>query len=343
MLTKTAPVLHLDWVQMHVKWVDKFHPEFHRNYVVKTLDFTTRHFRCVQEAFLKDKRICTITSKPHSGILDPDAILIKFDNWVCYDRNFKQIITEFISLNKLYFVQFSRLDFCADFNRFDNGMHPEKFISKYVGRRCLKTGKARKVRHTFSQGEDRHIGEGLKFGSNLSEITYYLYNKSLEMKEIKWKPYIYQSWKSGGLDVTQDVWRLEFSLKSGSKLLCDKKTGEFEAFTTIQVLEAEMVHRCFFVLYDNYFQFVWNDGQKRRDRMRELLLLKHVKTGLKLVNAREMIDATRSTKIFIKKLHELNAELRGTDIVMNSEMEHFKQTLIEKASLQSWAMYKGIN
>lgn len=343
MLTKPAPILHLDWLQMQVKWVDSFTPEFHRRYSVKTLEFGTRHFKCIQEVYVAHKRVATLASHPHSGILDPKAMLLKFDNWVCYDVHFERIVHEFLKLNNLDFISMSRLDFCADFNEFDNGMHPAKFIKKYVARKCLKTGKARKVRPTFSQGASEHIFEGLKFGSNLSEVGYYLYNKTLEMKEVKWKPWIFKCWEIGGLDTSKDVWRLEFSLKSGSKLLEDHVEGEVDLFVSLDTIKAELLAKCFFALYMKYFQFVWNDGKSRKDRMRPLKLLRHNFYGLYLVNAAKMSDADRSKKIFIKKLHEVNNELRGRDFFMSVEMDKYKATVIEDAHLQTWAMNKGFN
>lgn len=343
MLTKPAPILHLDWIQMQVKWYIKSEPVFHKYYTIKKLDFGTRHFKVVQEIYIMKKRIATLTSKPHSGILDPDAMIVKFDNWVCYAINMRKIIYEFLELNKLEFISFSRVDFCADFNLFDNGMKPAKFVRQYIYRRMLRLGKSPNISHHFSQGKKEHITKGLKFGSNLSECTAYIYNKSLEMEKVKWKPWIYMAWKKGGLDVESDVWRLEFSMKSGGVLTANTETGELDLFLSLKLLEADYIYKCYYKLYEKYFTFVWNDGQVRKDRMRKVKLFKYIYSPEVLVNAEPMKDADRSKKIFIRKLHELNNELRGTDFYMNVYMNELKNKLIEESHLQSWAIYKGIN
>lgn len=342
MLTKVAPVLHLDWIQMQIKWQKKTEPVFHRMYEVKTLDFGTRHFKVVQEIYLLKKRIATLTSKPHSNILDPDAMIVKFDNWVCYAVNMRKLVVDFIECNNFEFISFSRVDFCADFNVFDNGMLPPNFIRKYIYRKCLRLGKSPNVAHHFSQGKKEHITKGLKFGSNLSEVTAYVYNKSLEMEVVKWKPWIFHSWQLGGLDVKQDVWRLEFSMKSGGTLIVNKDDGTLDLFLTLDLLDFKFMHDSYFVLYQKYFQFVWNDGQVRRDRMRKIQLFNFVPWNEILVHASEMKDANRSKKIFIKKLHELNNELRGRDFFMSIYGDQLKDTIISDASLQSWAMKKGM-
>lgn len=297
-----------------------------------------------------EKRIATITSKPHSGILDEDSLIVKFDNWVLYNTRFSPIVEDFIKLNNFYFISCSRVDFCADFNEFNNNMNPKDFIRKYMFRKFLKTGKAKGVTPKFDQGEKEHLWSGLKFGSNLSEITYYLYNKSKELREVLHKPWIVETWIKGGLrtptdpsDRDNDVWRLEFSLKSGTKLIASEETGEIDLFLTLDIMKADYIAKCFYLLYQRYFCFVWNDGQCRKDRMRVLKLFKHEPVLDILVNSEKMRDATRSDKIFIKKLHEMNNELRGRDFFMSIEMDKYKQTIIEDTGLQSWAMYHGLH
>lgn len=328
---------------MQVKWYNKLEPVFHSQYTIKTLDFGTRHFKVVQEIYVLKKRIATLTSKPHSGILDPDAMIVKFDNWVCYAVNMRKIIYEFLELNKLEFISFSRVDFCADFNLFDNGMKPANFIKKYIYRKFLRLGKTKNVAHHFIQGKTEHIEKGLKFGSNLSEVTAYIYNKTLEMETMKWKPWIYMAWKKGGLDVERPVWRLEFSMKSGGALVISRDTGEVDLFLSLDLIEWKCMHDSFFVLYQKYFQFVWNDGQVRRDRMRKLKLFVYIPWNQVLVKADGMTDADRSKKIFIKKLHELNNELRGRDFFMSIYGDQLKEVIIQDAHLQTWAMKHNIN
>lgn len=343
MLTKPKPVVHLDWLQMSVKWYNKIEAKYASFYTIKKLDFSTRHFKVIEEVYIGKKRIATVTSKPCSEILDKDLIIVKFDNWLLYDNRFRKTISEFLSLNKLQFISFSRVDFCADFNEFDNGMKPDKFIKKYIYRKCLRLGRTPHVAHHFKQGKTEHIEKGLKFGSNLSDVTAYIYNKTLEMETIKWKPYIYLAWKKGGLNVEQNVWRVEFSMKQGSKLTANTETGEIDLFLSLELIAETYIQKCFYKLYEKYFTFVWNDGQVRKDRMRKINLFKYIYSPEILVNAEVTEDADRSKKIFIKKLHELNNELRGSDFYMNIYMQQFQTTLIEEAHLQTWAMKHGLN
>lgn len=343
MIPQVAPILHLDWIQIMLKWVNKYEPVFNKKYKVKRLDITTRHFKQVDEVYIRGKRLVTLTSKPASGILDPDMIVAKFDNWVCYDSNMHIYVLDFLQSNQFEFISFSRVDFCADFNDFDNGMRPDKFIKKYVGRKLLRLGRTPHVAHHFGQAKTEHFEKGLKFGSNLSEVTAYIYNKTLEMNVVKWKPYIWKCWSDGGLDVKRDVWRVELSIKSGGKLIANTETGELDLLLSLQLMSYEYIYKCFYKLYERYFFFVWNDGKSRKDRMRVVKLFNYIYSDEVLVNAEVTETADRSKKIFIKKLDEMNKEMRGTDILMNMELDKFKRKLIEDAGLETWAMKNGLN
>lgn len=270
-------------------------------------------------------------------------MIVKFDNWLLYDVTFRKRISEFLLLNHLIFISFSRVDFCADFNEFDNGLIPERFVKKYVYRKLLRLGRTPHVAHHFKQGKKEHIEKGLKFGSNLSDVTAYIYNKTLEMETIKWKPYIYMAWKKGGLDLKRNVWRLEFSMKSGGVLTVSEETGEIDLFLSLKLVEKEYIYKCFYKLYEKYFTFVWNDGQVRKDRMRKVKLFKYIYSPEILVHAEVTKDADRSKKIFIKKLHEMNNEMRGRDFYMNIYTQKFEEDLIADSHLQTWAMKHGFN
>jgi hypothetical protein len=343
MLPKPAPLLHCDWLQCSIKWVHQSIGYFSPFYRYKRLEFSTRHFKVVEELFVNDKRIATITRCPCSPILDPLMAIVKFDNWVLYDDAKHEIILGFFQRNGIDFICLSRVDFCCDFNVFDNGMIPDKFIKKYVARKFLRKGKTSQVAHNFGQGKNEHYEKGLKFGSNLSEVTAYMYDKSREMKEAHWKPYIYMTWIKGGLDIARPVWRVEISVKSGGLLMVNTVDGLIDIFLTLQVVHDDYIYKCFCILVERYFTFVWNDGQQKLSRMRVLKLFNFAKQSEVLVKAEQTEDADRSKKIFVKKLNQLNNELRGIDFDMNIQMQAFQRKIIEDSHLQSWAMKNNLN
>jgi len=340
--TQHVKVLSIDWLQINVKRSIYNKGSFHASFKVKNLPLGTRHFALVQELYQNERRVATVVSKPHSPLLDPLMILVKFDNWVLYGHDLPTYVKQFMTLNELTFQNISRVDICADFQEFTNKMKPQNFIHKFVRSTCIKFGKCSKFRAVGSQVGSVHVFESLKFGSNLSEISYYLYNKSKEMKEVKWKPWIAERWKKGGFDPDKDTWRLEFSIKSGAKEMLNQDTGETRLLASLEILEWKILNISYNILRHHYFRFVWNDGQKKKSRMRELNLFTGDWTKYTIIDCDGKHDATRATKIFIKKLEEVNQELRGQDFQLAIAAHDLKQQMITSRGLEGWAMRNNL-
>lgn len=166
-----------------------------------------------------------------NSVLPINACHVRLSNRSCYHNNAAQRLADFLQRHQLTFSRISRLDVCLDFERFDTGDYPAKFIPRYLKRIYSK----------INQGRIRLVGEdhwdsldmnSLAWGSVKSQIGTKFYNKSLQLKQVHDKPYIRQAWFEAGLvdhpidcyktkpDGTRyypDIWRVEFSIKSGVK------------------------------------------------------------------------------------------------------------------------------
>ena len=198
----------IDWLQLHVSVDDKQLHAFNSSYNVKRLDYQTRHFKDLDEIYFGQKLVATCASNPHSKVLKKNMMLVKFDNAFLYQKELKFEIEYFLRMNKLKLEGISRIDIAHDFNLFFNDINPEDLIKRFLRGYYARLGKSKLS--VFGEHGDFNVYEYLKFGSNKSLLSVYLYNKSTEMKEIKLKPWIFDTWKLCKLDVTKDVWRLEF-------------------------------------------------------------------------------------------------------------------------------------
>lgn len=332
------PILSIDWLQINVKRAPDNLGSFHTFFKAKNLPLGTRHFKLVQELYTDGKRVATVVSQPHSPLLDPKMMLIKFDNWILYGKDLPTYVKQFLTLNQLTFQNISRVDVCADFQQFANRMEPQNFIHKFVRSTAIKFGKCSKFRAVGSQVGTVHVFESLKFGSNLSEISYYLYNKTKEMAEVKHKPWIAERWKKAGFNMEKDTWRLEFSIKSGAKEMLNTDTGETKLLASLNILEYPTMNLTYNILRNHYFRFVWNDGQVRKARMRELKLFAGDYSKYTIIDCEGKHDSTRATKIFIRKLEEVNQELRGKSFDLAIAAHDLKQQMIHSRGLEGWAM-----
>lgn len=177
-----------------------------------------------------------VRRKPKSETVLPiNATHLRFTNRYCYYDNAGELMQQFLEKYGYTFVSLSRIDICLDFERFDRGDDPQKFVKRYIGHKYAKINQSQATAH-FDDEWCRRDFNSLSWGSKNSDITTKMYNKTLELYDetvgaFK-KPYILQAWFQSGLiddpvrclKKKQDgelyrpvIWRLEFSIKSNVK------------------------------------------------------------------------------------------------------------------------------
>lgn len=206
-------------------------------------DYGTRQFKCLTFVDMPNEQggwddFAEVQSNPCStNILNPCSVIIKFNNRVLYRPDMWQLIDMFLRDNQFVFHNISRIDVCADFNRFAH-ISPISLIERFANRELRHVGRGVGALY-FNHGIFRHNDDptrqpskdygvrytGLSFGTHSSDARVYLYNKSFELLTQGDKPWIRDRWKAAGLDV-RDVWRLEVSIKSKACEFRDKITGK---------------------------------------------------------------------------------------------------------------------
>ena len=171
--------------------------------------------------------------KTESGfsVLDEGSAHIRFCNRTCYASNSAQIMIDFLWQHKYILSRISRLDICLDFEKFDSKDDPQKFLDRYLKGVYSKVNQGNISAHGKDQWDGR-FWNSLSWGAEKSMITTKFYNKTMELKQKRDKPYIRQAWAAAGLvddmitlqrrkqDGTiynPDIWRLEFSIRSSVK------------------------------------------------------------------------------------------------------------------------------
>lgn len=177
-----------------------------------------------------------VRRKPKSGgVLSINATHLRLTNRACYFYNAGELMKEFLQRYDYTFVSVSRVDICLDFEKFDFGDIPEKFITRYIGHKYAKINQAEATVH-FNDEWARRYFNSLSWGSKKSDIGTKLYDKTMELYDEKLgafkKPYILQAWfesrlvddptrcmkkKTDGAEYRPTIWRLEFSIKSNVK------------------------------------------------------------------------------------------------------------------------------
>lgn len=228
-------------------------------YKVKERAYGTPQYKEMFTLIADGEELFEIRRNPYSlkkegGIFKENACHIRLCNRTCYEVDPVNHLRAFMLAHDYTYVSISRIDIALDFTKFDNGEKPEKFIEKYMRGKVAKVNQCRVSAHGTDEWA-RRIFNSLKWGSPSSPVTTKLYNKTLELKQGEDKPWIRQAWEAAGLDVSQDVWRVEFSLSAQMQTLQSLKNGEMFKKSIIHYDSRERLLKQFFILYNKYFDF----------------------------------------------------------------------------------------
>lgn len=228
-------------------------------YEVKSRPYGTPQYREMFTVWENGEPFLEIRRNPYSvksegGIFLPNSCHVRLCNNTCYEYDPVSHLRAFLVAHDYTYKAISRIDIALDFNEFDNTEKPEQFCKKYMSGKYSKVNQGRVSAH----GEDtwtKRVFNSLKWGSDSSPITTKLYNKSLELKQVEDKPYIRQRWEDAGLDVSRDIWRMEFSFNSQMQTLKSKKSGEYIRKNLSDYDTRGKLLVQFFIMYAKYADF----------------------------------------------------------------------------------------
>ena len=224
--------VNLDWLEVYAFEDNMRYPvnaEYFRNqgYVVRERDYGTRVYNEMftiedehGQPFLEVRRNPASGSSEFTGLSELSCHL-RLVNRACYTNHPIRDLGEFMLKHGYVYQRIFRIDVCYDFQRFDSGDNPEKFLRRYIEKKYSKINQC-KVRAIGNDAWASFDWESVSWGAPTSMVSTKMYNKTKELKATGMKkPWIVQAWFESGLidDPLNlpDVWRIEFSLRSSAR------------------------------------------------------------------------------------------------------------------------------
>lgn len=346
-------VINVDWLQIfgHDYNNDRLDVLYNcsGSYEFRLMEYSSRHFREIWEVLDPDgEKYAVIQRRPFSSIISADGCIVQLCNRELYRPLMAVGFVQFLQSHNIHFKSLSRLDVCFDSNALFDGLTHPSFIRGLMSGRYLKNNQA-KVKWNFSS--IANVGKPMEcnscsFGSSSSSVSTKMYNKSLELREVKNKPYIVESWAYNGLNTDLDVWRIEISIKSDATSLVHTSTGEIFKLSLSQLAFDKQVVDVFYTYAAKYFAFKRNTGIANKTRMPDLQIFpKNRQIPIRPIKITEAQDATRSDRIFLKKLHSLISTLHNMDEQSEKAVWEVSNTFVMAKSLEKWRdekLLKGI-
>ena len=265
------------------------------------------------------------SSQTAGGLLPINACHIRLVNRTCYVDNAAMLLQQFLQEHGIEFQRISRVDVCLDFERFDSGDWPQKFLIRYLMEKYAKINQA----HIAPHGEDTWTArrwDSISWGREKSDVSTKMYNKSKQLNEVKDKPYIKQAWFLCGLvdnpvECTRtlkdgtiyrpDIWRVEFSVRSSVKgWFVVEKDGKAKAKQSVRNTLAmwagrEQLLAMFSSLANHYFRFKIAEPGKRKDLCKDKVLFKFgtMERFYKVERIASPLDKRHDLEVLISRLN----------------------------------------
>lgn len=287
------------------------------------LKYTTNHsrsFKTIADCWLGDEIVAQFSFNPRTAIIPKKSILVKLSNRVLYSKTWAIIAYSILNAFKLTFKGITRLDLAYDCNFFKGHIYPEDFIRNFVSKQpneigyIIRKGSRRFELYGSRPYNSNCVYNALRFGSRSSDIGVYLYNKSLELIEVKNKPWILDWWKENNLICLYDVkglekykpsgdaeadkekakalqgeidyftlrkyvrvavWRFEISIQGNGKSLLSFDTGELFHVSLLDLDSQSKLEELFFSYADKVAYFTIADGHARLRDYPRLQIFEH--------------------------------------------------------------------
>lgn len=267
----------------------------------KVQKYNSKHFAKIAHIYIYNQKVGNLEYEPHSSILNSKAGLLKIENNILYQKDMFHIIDLILDYVGAKVISISRLDICADFEKFKHNLEPRKLIKNFMTEKYLRNGRGK---YTII-GNQKNVQdvEYLRFGSKTSEVNVYLYDKTIEMENVKHKAHIAELWKQNNLGKDNHVWRLEVSLKSQAMTYVDHETGEYFKVNLEHLKNDKFIKKLYYSLVQKYFEFRKNDNTKNKSRMQRVILFDIDKIVYKRIKTVNAPDYTRRDKVLLKNMY----------------------------------------
>ena len=313
------------------------------NFAVKKENHETAQFRDIFTVYYKSHPAATIQQTPRTSVINPRATCVKLSNRILYCGQYINILYAIQESLSMQYKGITRLDLCYDCNRLHDGRDTGRFIRQFVANEPMQPG------HIIRNGSSRFTLHGtrtnssiaslnsIRWGSSNAKIGAYCYDKTLELTEIKDKPWIRKMWEENGIEydidetrlshllpkerknqtennglseyVKKRVWRFEISIKCEGTDVLNMSTGELFRLSPLYLEHAPQVEKLFYIYAAKVFDFRINTGQKQIRNYKKLQLFESVPViTSKPFYCSTAADTGRMEKICYNKLQRLARE-----------------------------------
>lgn len=317
--------ISVDWLEVFTLRVGtnpyhglQFEHKF-KKYEVKRLDGETAVFMERYEITSENISIATFACVPRSPKLKQNMCIIKLSNRVLYMQGYIDILYSIMRALEVQYIGVTRVDLCYDCIRYHDAKKPQDFVNDFLAsfagydvKNKEYQSMEQKYRGSFYIRGKKVSGKNkvnyIRFGEATSRCHSYIYDKSLELTEVKDKPWIREFWKENGIEPTSTdhVWRSEISIKGTGKDILNMRTGELFQLSPQYMQNQQSIEALFAIYAEKYFSFVGGDQKNKRFKKHIKLFEYSEEITCKPITLCKKADCGKSEKMCANTLIKLS-------------------------------------
>lgn len=345
----------VDWLEVYClerKGLDMVDYLRKAGYKVEEKPYGTRVYKQILEVSAADGRqLFTVTRCPLSvkdagrnGILPSNACHIKIHNQWCYQQDVGSFFIKCADACNVTIKSISRVDICADFQYFYNGMDPGTLLRGFLKESYLKINQPRfSVYGTSEKGYN--IYNGASFGSKNSNVFTRFYCKSVEMEEVKQKNWIIDCWRALGFNMERRTWRVEFQIVAPGRKNIDRKTAEVREILVSDLCSQSKIRALFLSMAKRYFVFT-KAGTATRKYNQEQLVLFDPAPEVEMYQPMPAVHSGTTNRTVKSVYNFLKAEaLKSSEYSTQDRFNFFRaaEQIGIHHSLRQWMAWQDVN
>jgi hypothetical protein len=326
-----SALISIDWLQFYV---DTERLKESTIFEGKRKQYGTTYYKNVIEYYVDNIRVASLAYEPRSSILRPNSGQLKIANEVLYMQKFMQLVDALFTDIGIEEISISRLDICADFKKFSGNLMPQELIKKFIECEAWKIGQSKYSLHGKQSSKQTY--QTLRFGTHESDVSVYLYNKSLELSQKRNKQYIQDKWRNSGLQSASETWRLEVSLTGSAIKFVDKESGEILAKNRRTIEREDVQRNLYYALIKKYFEFRENTGKSKKIYEKRIQIFDNCETSYGVFIEERQPEVSKRDKILISSLERFNNEARYFHAEERAELQRVQRNVIRRTGLDEW-------
>ena len=352
--------ISLDWMQYYCeRSMNEIPATFATTkgkYEVEKQSYSTNLWLDVYIIKHRGREFATLCMNPRNSGMPERGCTLKLANRVLYSHEWLTESKLIMAELGLRYKGITRVDVAYDCNVLAGGRSVPSFLMQYFSHapycegHIIRSG-SRKVTINATRSNKGSVEiSAMRWGSKGSDIGAYAYNKSLELREVKDKPWIRETWEKAGLvdafneaewaklsekekqrkidqgDVQQlietPVWRFEISIKAHGKDLLNINTGELFKLDINYFESQNAVEILFYTYAAKVFDFRMSTGQTTIRNYPPLKIFEMSREVTERpVRVSLLADTGRTEKMIVNRLEALQSTYSDVSSVDRAAME----------------------